>query len=329
MRAGLLLAAALLAWVAAGVAAHPLDPSLLQLEEGPGGIVEVLWREPAAAPRGARLTPILPPFCRQLAPAELVRGESRLSLRWKADCGGRLAGARLAVTGLTERGTETLLRVRLADGREAQAVLRGEASSYRVPETPSWWAIVLDYGRLGCLHILGGYDHLLFVLGLLFLVQGRRALISTVTAFTLGHSLTLAAAALGWARLPSAPVEAAIALSIFLLAVELARPAAERSRRPWRMAAAFGLLHGFGFAGALAEAGLPQGAIPLALAAFNLGIEIGQLGFIAAALLALAALDRLPLRGEPGAAHQRLARPAAYLIGILSFYWLLERLAAV
>ncbi len=282
---------------------------------------------PRAAPASLRF---FPPACRQRAPAELVRGENRLSLRWQADCSQNLEGAELRIEGLRERGTDALLRIHLADGREIQAVLRGDSPAFTIPAKPSATGILTGYTRLGFDHILSGWDHLLFVFGLLFLVRNRRALLLTVTAFTLGHSLTLTAAALGWVNLPQRPIEAAIALSIFVLALQLARPEENRSRQPWRMAALFGLLHGFGFAGALKEAGLPAGDIPLALLSFNLGIEIGQIAFIAAVLLLEAAAGRIAARWKKSKpVLDRLSLPAAYLIGTLSFYWLLERLAAV
>jgi len=309
--------------------AHPLDPSLLEIRELGGGEVEILWREPSSAPIGKRLEAVLPPGCRQLAAAEASRGEQRVSLRWRASCTGPLAGSRLGVVGLKERGTDALLRIHLEDGRLIQSVLRGDRPFFTVPERPDAGALMWDYAALGFDHILGGFDHLLFVFGLLFLVRGKRALLFTITAFTLGHSLTLSLAALGVAKLPSAPIEVAIALSIFVLALQLARcpelRPGHRDRRPWRMAAAFGLLHGFGFAGALSEAGLPAGEIPLALFSFNLGIEAGQLAFIAAVLLLLLGVGRA-FRLEPEALTSKWALPAAYLVGSLSFFFVLERL---
>ena len=311
--------------------AHPLDPCLLELRELGGGRVEALWREPAAAPRGARLEPILPAGCRQLAPAAAIRGENRIGLRWQAEC-PPLPGLEVAVEGLRERGTDALVRILFADGRVAQAVLRGDASRYRIPAQPAAAAVLREYLAFGCDHILSGLDHLLFVLGLLFLVRGRRALLLTVSAFTLGHSVTLSLAALGLLRLPPAPVEALIALSIFVLALRLAGRAPREGSdgsAPWPMAALFGLLHGLGFAGALAEAGLPPGEVPLALFSFNLGIEAGQLAFIGGVLLLFALLRRLPLPGGERDPAERLALPAAYLIGPLAFYWLLERAVAL
>jgi hydrogenase/urease accessory protein HupE len=178
---------------------------------------------------------------------------------------------------------------------------------------------------LGIEHIASGPDHLLFVLGLLLLVPSLRLLAETITAFTIGHSLTLTAAVLGITRVPSRPIEVLIALSVLVLAVELAGTANRTTwlrRRPWLMAGAFGLLHGFGFAGALSEAGLPQGDVPIALAAFNVGIECGQLLFV---LLVLSA-GAVVRRWRPRLASLAV-RPAVYTMGILAAFWSFERMA--
>ena len=180
-----------------------------------------------------------------------------------------------------------VVRVVFSDGRVAEGVLAGDPPVFQVPAAPRPWRVLVDYARLGVGHILTGPDHLLFVFGLVLLAGASRRLLTTVTAFTLGHSVTLAAAVLGLVRLPAAPIEVAIAASVFVLAVELARdpgrPSAIR-RRPWVMAFVFGLLHGLGFASALTEAGLPAGEIPLALLGFNLGIEVGQIAFVGCVL---------------------------------------------
>jgi hypothetical protein len=180
-------------------------------------------------------------------------------------------------------------------------------------------------------HILLGADHLLFVLALLFLVASWPRLLGTVTAFTVAHSLTLAAATLGLVRVPQAPVEAAIALSIVFVAAELVHGAAGRpalaARRPWLVAFAFGLLHGLGFAGALREVGLPEDAIPAALAFFNVGVELGQLAFLAVVFALLAVARRLGSAPDTWAVVARVARPAAYAVGIPAAFWLVERTA--
>jgi len=248
---------------------------------------------------------------------------------WTVDCGrAGLPGGTVAVSGLAEAGSDALLRASLADGRSFRAVLRPDAPSFVVPPAQSPVGVAAGYLGLGIEHLLTGWDHLAFVLGLVLLVAGWRGLLWTITAFTGGHSVTLALATLGLVRLPPAPIEAAIALSILLLAVELASRDRDRpglfGRRPWLMAACFGLLHGLGFAGALAEVGLPAREIPLALLAFNVGIELGQIAVVLAVCglgLALGPLlRRLPVWS---------AAAPAYALGTVAAFWLFERLASL
>ena len=180
---------------------------------------------------------------------------------------------------------------------------------------------------LGVEHILGGVDHLLFVLALLLIVSGGKRIFLTITAFTVAHSITLVAATLGWVHVPGPPVEAMIALSIVFVAAEIVHGLRGKpgltARAPWVVAFSFGLLHGFGFAGALAEVGLPQKAIPVALLTFNVGVELGQLMFVAVALLAGAALRRVPL---PRPAWMPFAIP--YAIGCVAMFWVIERVGS-
>ena len=194
-------------------------------------------------------------------------------------CAGSWIGQTLSIRGLEETRTSALVRIELDDGRVLQTLLSAAAGSYTVPSRTSPARVFASYLGLGVNHLLTGPDHLLFVLGLLLLVPLGRSLLVTISAFTLAHSLTLSAAILGWVTVPQAPIEVAIAASIVLVAAELAARAdghrSGLSQRPWAMALAFGFLHGLGFAGALAGIGLPVGDIPLALFAFNLGIEIG------------------------------------------------------
>jgi len=322
----LLAVLTLLAAGATPVQAHPLDPALLDLNESPSGVVAVRWSIPVAQPLGAApLQPVLPATCRAATPPEVEAGDVRAVARWSLQCDAQgLTGATVGIDGLRERGTDALLRIQRADGSVTQTVLRGERDRVRLGAVSTRGEVFADYLRLGAEHILLGIDHLLFVLGLLLLVRGRRALFWTVTSFTIGHSITLALAALGLVDFPPRLMEVLIAITIVVLALELARPASERhglmARAPWATAFAFGLLHGFGFAGALSEVGLPRHEIPAALLAFNAGIEVGQLAFIAAMVLAWAALRRLPIRW-PTAAR---ALPA-YAIGSLSAYWILDR----
>jgi hydrogenase/urease accessory protein HupE len=326
--------AALAGWIALAAAvgaalpaaAHRLAPSLLEIRERGAGRIEVFWKTPLQRPVGADLRPVLPAECRPVGDPVPGSAPGAVTLSWSAVCDG-LIGRTLGVRGLEESRTDALLRLELADGRSLQAVLRAGAAVFVVPERPQPWRVARDYVALGFWHILDGLDHLAFVLGLMLLVRGRRALVGTVTAFTVGHSVTLSLVVLGFVGLPSRLVELGIAASILVLAVELTRgegaPASGLRRRPWLMAAAFGLLHGLGFAGALLEVGLPAGEVPVALLFFNLGIELGQLAFVAAVLLTRPALRALSLRGPAW-----LARAPAYGIGSLAAWWCLERTAA-
>jgi hydrogenase/urease accessory protein HupE len=271
------------------------------------------------------LEPVLPAHCRTVEPPVETPEGAALVMSWTVDCGrAGLTGGTVAVSGLAEAGSDALFRASLADGRSLRAVLRPEAPSFVLPPAQSPAGVAAGYLGLGIEHLLTGWDHLAFVLGLVLLVAGWRGLLWTITAFTGGHSVTLALATLGLVRLPPAPIEAAIALSLLVLAVELAsrdRPHLF-GRRPWLMAACFGLLHGLGFAGAFAEVGLPAREIPLALLAFNVGIELGQIGVVLAVCglgLALGPiLRRLPAWS---------AAAPVYALGTLAAFWLFERLA--
>ena len=319
------------AWVVAGSApgwAHPLDPALLELWESGDGAVEVLWRLPVTQPVDASLRPVPPGRCTQASSPDVREGGSYLTQRWRLACGtGSLVGERVGVEGLGERRTDALLRVHLADGRVAQAVLRGDSPFFTIPPRAGPLDVVHDYLALGLEHILTGPDHLLFVLGLVLLVRGRQ-LLWTITAFTLGHSVTLSLAVLGFVHIPPRPVEALIAGSIFVVAVELTRQAQGRTlwmgRVPWAMACAVGLLHGLGFAGAMAQVGLPAHDIPLALVSFNGGIEVGQLLFVGLVLAARAALGLSPIPWPRAA-----ALIPAYVIGSLAAFWVFERVTAI
>jgi len=302
-------------------AAHPLAPSLLEIREAPGGRAAVLWKMPLQRPAGADPRPVLPAACRPGPRSTSVEGTA-LVARWTVECGrGGLAGAEIGVKGLEAVRSDVLLWVTRADGSAVRAVLRAEAPVYRLPRSQRPLDVASGYLALGIEHLLTGADHLLFLLGLMLLVKERRRLLATVTAFTLGHSVTLSLAALGFVHIPAAPAEVAIALSILVLAVELARdrPGA-LGRRPWAMAAAFGLLHGLGFAGALAEVGLPAREIPLALLSFNTGIEVAQIAFLAAISAVLFAWRPVARRLPKWSA----AVPV-YAIGSLAAYWMIDR----
>jgi hydrogenase/urease accessory protein HupE len=321
---------ALLLAFAPAVHAHGLDPASLTLHETAPGVFDVQWRESALRLPGTDVRPVLPARCRETSTPRAEDGGDHLTLRWTIDCGADgLAGETLRIEDLGAAKINALLSVSRLDGEALQTVLGPRRASFEVPAHASALDVVRGYATLGIEHILTGPDHLLFVFGLLLLVSASRLLVQTITAFTLGHSITLSVAALGLATVPSRPVEVLIALSVLALAVELARdPHTARGeptwlrRFPWMMALAFGLLHGFGFAGALAEAGLPAGQIPLALVSFNAGIELGQLAFVAAVLV----LGSLARRAAPQLAPGS-TRVAVYAMGILAAYWCFERMA--
>jgi hydrogenase/urease accessory protein HupE len=313
---------------AAAASAHEVRPAYLEITERGPDTYDVLFKVPAA---GDDLR--LGLAVRMPADAEVVdpprgafAGRAHVQ-RSRVRRAGGLAGTTIAIDGLAATLTDALVRVELADGTVQTARVTPDAPSFIVAAAPGSGAVARTYLALGLEHILLGVDHLLFVLALLILVPDLRRLLWTVTAFTLAHSLTLAAATLGWVAVPPPPVEAVIALSIVFVAGEIVHGARGRpgssARQPWVVALAFGLLHGFGFAGALHEIGLPQHAIPLALLAFNAGVELGQILFVGAVLGGTMLLARLRVRPP------RAWRTAtAYGIGAVASYWLVERIAA-
>jgi len=317
------------------VPAHPLAPALLELREGADGIVDVRFKTslyPRSRAVAALLVPRLPASCERISPSRVaVEGGGRVE-RFQLRCADGVVGRDVGIGGLRENAIDALLRVELADGRAIQSVLRAGNASLTIPDRPNPWRVFTSYLEMGARHIFSGLDHLLFVFGLVLLVAaGARyvsRLVLTLSAFTLGHCVTLSCAALGWLYLPGPPVEFLIALSVLALAVELARPEREvrSTRLPWLLALGFGLLHGLGFASALVEVGLPEGEILLALLSFNLGIELGQVLFVLGllALLWAVRVTRLPERLPPWS-----GRVPVYGMGSLAAMWCIERMAAL
>jgi hydrogenase/urease accessory protein HupE len=323
-----IVAVVAVAGLAGSVAAHPLAPSMLEVTEHAGGRVEVTWKTPLLQPRGGALEPVLPERCVPTAPPRAERDAGAVLLRWSAECGAEgLVGASLHVAGLATSGTDALVRIVPLEGPSVQVLLSADRDRFVVPAQQVASEVAREYLKLGFEHIVGGLDHLLFVLGLVLLLPAWRRLVPVVTAFTVGHSVTLALVSLGVVRISPGPVEVAIAASILVLALRLCgdRAAPEPRRVPlWALAGGFGLLHGLGFAGALAEVGLPAAEIPLALLAFNVGIELGQLLFVAA-LLALGAA----FKALPSDLPRSWARVPAYAMGSLAAFWCLQRTAAL
>lgn len=303
--------------------AHQFAPALIELRETPGGNVAALWREPAVRVQGSGLRPVLPAGCRGVADPVVERIGTGMEARWEIQCPGGLGGLSVGAEGILTSGANVLVRVELADGSRHTRVLTADDPSFVIPSDATWLGVARSYTGLGFEHILSGYDHLLFVLGLTLLVGFGRNLAWTITAFTLGHSVTLALAVLGFVEFPSHLIEVGIAASLYFLALELAGvlPRSLLRDHPWAIAGGFGLLHGLGFAGALADVGLPHGDIPLALLTFNVGIELGQLFFVAVVLVGWALARRLP-----GALRRPLRLAPAYAIGSLAVLWVLERI---
>lgn len=318
---GLLLTAAL-------SSAHEVRPAYLELRENGPRLYEVLWKVPAqgAAARLSLHVRFPEGASNATEPHGFFRDGAHLQ-RWQIRQPGGLAGKSIGIEGLIGTRIDTLVRVRQLDGTTQTLRATPDAPTVTVAAATSGWSVARAYLGLGVEHILLGIDHLLFVLALVLLVKGWRRLVGTITAFTLAHSITLALATLGVVRLPGPPVEACIALSIVFVAAEILRHrtghAGFTARAPWAVAFTFGLLHGLGFAGALHEVGLPQHAIPAALLFFNVGVEAGQLLFIAAVLAAGTLLRRIRL---PQPRWAPLIPP--YAIGSVAVFWVLERVAA-
>ncbi len=241
--------------------------------------------------------------------------------------GKSLVGETISIEGISSLQTNVLVHLEFKDGTLYSAVLNSTSPEFIIPEQASKLEVAVSYTKMGTIHILEGVDHLLFVLALLLLVSGVGPLLKAVTAFTVAHSITLALATLGVLHLPSAPTEAIIALSILFLATEIIHQhngeTGLTERYPWIVAFLFGLFHGLGFAGALSEIGVPQHEVPLALFTFNVGVEIGQLIFIAAVLSLFAVLKRLPIAVPEGT-----WRILPYSIGSIAAFWTIERVVS-
>jgi len=320
-----LLCLVLLLTACSSVQGHEVRPAYLRIQQLAAEQFDVLWRVPARGEMRLGIYVGLPENC-QTAGDTLAWEEGGTYVeRWTSVCAGGLTGHQVEILGLSSTVIDVLARFERLDETTQVMRLTPSEPGFVVTDAESWLQVAGTYFFLGIEHILLGVDHLLFILALLLLVPNLRTLVWTVTAFTLAHSLTLAAATLGWVHVPQAPVEAVIALSILFVAMEIVHwrqgKAGIARKWPWIVAFTFGLLHGFGFAGALSEIGLPEHAIPLALLFFNLGVEAGQLLFIAAVLVLWAGLKKT-------AWPQWAWRLPVYTIGALAAFWTMERIAA-
>lgn len=245
--------------------------------------------------------------------------------RWKFREPDALVGSMIQIDGLRHTLTDVLVRIERLDGTTQVARLIPESPSMTVSASPSQWQVASTYFWIGVEHILLGFDHLLFVLGLLLLVDTRRAMFKTITAFTIAHSITLALSVFSVIRVPEAPLNCMIALSILFLGPEVVRKWRGQTsltiRHPWMVAFAFGLLHGIGFASGLTVTGLPQRDIPSALLFFNVGVEAGQIAFVCLAVWVASSLRTLDLDRA-----WWVKRIPAYAVGALGAFWSIERL---
>jgi hydrogenase/urease accessory protein HupE len=304
---------------------HEIRPAYLQITQIDNQEYKVLWKIPAM---GDMVLKIYPEFdsgfeLKQESFSKRVSGS--VINTYTLTGSNELAGSHLSIVNLKKTMVDVLVTLEYLDGEKVTLMLKPDSPEILLPGKASKWQVVKTYTILGIEHILLGFDHLLFVLALLILSTGFKKLLKTVTAFTVAHSITLSFSALGLATLPGPPVEAVIALSIVFLAMEIVKVQQGKpsltSQKPWLVAFSFGLLHGFGFAGALTEVGLPQTEIPLALAFFNVGVELGQIIFV---VVVLVSLRLLALKKEwPNVVKQI----PAYGIGSLAAFWLIERIA--
>jgi hydrogenase/urease accessory protein HupE len=334
---------AVFVWLAlvSGILAVPLDahesrPAYLEITEVSAGRYTLNWRTPVLAGMPLPVALRLPDKISTVGEPITQRLTDSLLERRIIETGAAgLAGQRIEFVGLQATITDVLVRIEQLDGSQATTLVHPSRAWLDVPAAQGKLAILATYVLHGFDHILLGFDHLLFVLALILIVRSTRVLVWTITAFTAAHSITLALATLRVIHVPSAPVEATIALSIVLLAYEIFRirrgEESAIARWPWVVAFSFGLLHGFGFAGALTDLGLPRGEVPLALFAFNVGVELGQLAFITA-VLAVFAIARFAA-ARHGWAFERLRKysllTSAYGIGGLAAFWFFERVGQI
>ena len=325
MRICLLLTVAALAFGAPkSVGAHPLAPSVLSFEQHAEGTVTMSWRTPVKRPTGQSLRPQVPQSCAQLGPARRYKTEDGTAIIETSELRCEppdMLGTVVRVDGFEDSSVNVVVRIVRSDGDVHHAILDTSTRALTIVAQQDESHSFFEYFMLGVGHLLTGWDHLTFVLGLLVLFGWHRRLIAAVTAFTVGHSVTLALSVLGIVSLPMLLVEALIALTIVVLALEIqSGKQGPVWKHPWALPGMLGLLHGLGFASALFDAGLPRDEIPLALLGFNLGLEVAQLGVIVVGRLSFAAL-----RSALPQTWRSSRTIPAYVIGSLAAFWVIER----
>ena len=305
------------------ILAHEVRPAYLEINAAGENEYSVIWKQPLLNGRPLSLQPDFPSDCARSSTRIEALGTEALIERIELQCASSLERRIIGVSGLTKTLTDVLVRVQLSDA-VTTTLLRPESPTTKLGAGRS--APLASYLQLGIEHLLFGIDHVLFVIGLMFFLDRIGPLVKTITAFTLAHSLTLGISAIGLVRIPQAPIEAVIALSILFLATEKLRGTTDTlvARRTWLIAFIFGLLHGFGFAGALNDIGLPRENLLLALLLFNLGVELGQLLVVGAALLVAHATTRW-FSPTPRIVWQA----PVYGIGAIASFWFVSRTASI
>lgn len=310
--------------------AHEIRPAVLNIVEQKPGWFDITWKVPVMPGYEVDLEPILPDSLAPYGPPANhdIPGAKVQYATYQAK-EGALSGETIFIEGLSATQIDVMVRINFADGTTQSKILRPKEPSFTVPAPGTRAEIAWVYLRLGVEHILQGFDHLLFVLGLLLIVGRKWMLFKTITAFTIAHSLTLFAATLGYVSAPIKPIEATIALSILFLGPEVIRVLRGETsftiRHPWVVAFAFGLLHGFGFASGLSTIGLPNTEIPVALLLFNVGVEIGQLLFV----LFVLSLERFSRRVLDTQWPRWVTALPAYTVGSLGAFWTIQRVAVM
>ena len=307
-----------------GLEAHEIRPAYLQVIQVSESRYEVYWKVPRMGDAVPRIQPVFPNSFTLEVQKDPKQTPGAAIYTYVIESEESLRGKELYINGLNKTLIDVLVSVTFLNGEKASLLLQADQDTGMIPGESSQFDVIKTYTVLGIEHILLGIDHLLFVLALILITKGKWRILKTITAFTLAHSITLSLAALGIVNFPGPPVEAVIALSIVFLASEILRnyegEQTLTSKKPWIVAFTFGLLHGFGFAGALADIGLPQQEIPLALAFFNIGVELGQIIFVAAMLVVIYLIN---LKKEwPG----YVKKVPAYAIGSLAAFWMIERI---
>lgn len=316
--------------LAGAAGAHEVRPAYLEIDQAGAGDYRITWKQPVVGDMAIHLAPHLSRGWLETPPTAQYASEGFLIRTWRVRAAGgdALAGQTVSIEGLKDTITDVFVRVRPARGPPIETIVRPEAPSFRIAPNGGPGGGVTSFLRLGIEHILTGPDHLLFVLGLILIVRDRRVLVKTVSAFTLAHSLTLAAATLGLVALPVPLLNALIALSILFVAPEALRARTGGTsftiRAPWVAAFGFGLLHGMGFASGLTSLGLSGASLAPALLLFNLGVEIGQLAFIALVLALIRGFRLMQVRWP-----KPVTFAPAYAIGVAGASWTFQYAAVV